>query len=826
MNNNANMTNNKNSNVGPRTEYGDAAKMRGAASALDTSATSTIQLNASGADSDMILARPTPTRNRFFLEDDDDDGSDSGVDNRKGSGAGNGAGSNAINGAAGSGSGARMAENPAKNAPRRLGLSMLDDSADFDDDVDDVVRAAREQRPTGAFGDDVDRDGMAMDVHHQGSNGGEGAAPARAGLGGATPARLAEISEAQLSRKLGLDSAKMQRMKSSFFPAASSATTPTSASSASSSLFSAAAHEPTMPLFGDAAASANKITSVKNAATPSAAAADAMLMSDDPFPGLQPNPSATSGKATPKSSLAQGALGPASAAKATPKSALRSTTAGAGPLALTPSLHTPGQRAHQLARISSLPRPFPLLVDPAARGAISGVAGAIAGATVASVVDAGLFMGRSFRACWGANGTLIHPAVVGGRAVVVRTHVAAPEPDQECYVAPLALHVKARPNPIARTRASAQPPLSTDEILSEYASLYAQLPGEGRHASLAWRLVTALWGTAPELEGQHLLPESRAEGGARERYLEQTARRAALSAWLERAVGPAVAREIAALVSSGPSSSSSSMAMTMSSAAAALGSAASAQAVGAVVSRLSGNQVEEAVRAAIACGDFRLATLVAHCAGSPAAREDLAAQLKLWSEQGALQGFDPERWRAYEVLAGNVEAATAQLDWKRCLGLYLWLGTEPSSALGEALKAYEASWTEGRAAAPRPIYLGGDTLTLEDPRGGAAAGGKSGGEAKDLLYHLLHVYDEPGYPLAAALAPATVSASPLSSSLAWHLRGMLVSLGVPDMARPAALHFSFAAELEIAGLWKWAVYVLNHLPPGAFRIKTIKEVRT
>ena len=60
----------------------------------------------------------------------------------------------------------------------------------------------------------------------------------------------------------------------------------------------------------------------------------------------------------------------------------------------------------------------------------------------------------------------------------------------------------------------------------------------------------------------------------------------------------------------------------------------------------------------------------------------------------------------------------------------------------------------------------------------------------------------------------------------WHLWAVLSALGYTHMhaSRRAALHCSFAWQLERAGLWQWAVFPLLHLADPILRHASIQSL--
>lgn len=74
------------------------------------------------------------------------------------------------------------------------------------------------------------------------------------------------------------------------------------------------------------------------------------------------------------------------------------------------------------------------------------------------------------------------------------------------------------------------------------------------------------------------------------------------------------------------------------------------------------------------------------------------------------------------------------------------------------------------------------------------------------------------YSLQQLLDPLTVTWERLDYRLSWHLWGVLQALHYSHLSasRQGLLHASYAAQLESAGLWHMAVFILLHIPDHAY----------
>lgn len=74
------------------------------------------------------------------------------------------------------------------------------------------------------------------------------------------------------------------------------------------------------------------------------------------------------------------------------------------------------------------------------------------------------------------------------------------------------------------------------------------------------------------------------------------------------------------------------------------------------------------------------------------------------------------------------------------------------------------------------------------------------------------------YSLQQLLDPLTVTWERLDYRLSWHLWGVLQALHYSHLSasRQGLLHASYAAQLESAGLWHMAVFILLHIPDHTY----------
>lgn len=309
-------------------------------------------------------------------------------------------------------------------------------------------------------------------------------------------------------------------------------------------------------------------------------------------------------------------------------------------------------------------------------------------------------------------------------------------------------------------------------------------------------------------------------------------RRDELSRWLQDAISPAVEAER----QEGISSDSSLEVFTW----------------------LTGNEVDNAVQAAISAGNVKLATLVAQAGGDDDFRADILAQLRSWKEQRVDAHIrDPTR-KVYALLAGVIDVLegsglgpegtriesspdldiSADLDWKRAFGLHLWYGQPIDSSVADAFDSYEAAWTGGRysVAPPLPWYLENATAVELKRKWNLPS---TAGTHPDALYSMIRLFSDLS-SLSTILSPLSFNPSPIDYRLCWHLYVIMSRcLMVRDFSdrgdtgleldqeesqeKPVEGHSpsadllanSYALQLEQLGMIQEAVFVLLHIEGSA-----------
>ncbi|XP_051250898.1 nuclear pore complex protein Nup98-Nup96 isoform X4 [Dicentrarchus labrax] len=474
-------------------------------------------------------------------------------------------------------------------------------------------------------------------------------------------------------------------------------------------------------------------------------------------------------------------------------------------------------------------------------------------------MDAGLFAGRSFRVGWGPGWTLAHcgqrlssptekqlehqeltartdfsflpkparnkPLIESSYKVVLEQLVGLDPPaakgseeedddDEESQaVLQRPLEICLKHSTVDTPDTSACPlvrPQPGVAALHEYAEWITELNDKQGDVdpllgywSEVWTLCEALWGRLGPTDQE---PDVEMPG----EYEQQLERRRTFSAWLSRGATCRVEEEVA-LAGKGSHTE-------------------------AIFSYLTGNRISEACRLAQKEGDHRLSLLLSQAMGSQYCRDLLALQLADWNRMQTDCYLPEERLRIFALLAGkpvwqsseSVVNVCSELDWKRCVAVHLWFMLPPTASVADALARYEAAFQgscEGGkyACAPLPPYLEAEQPDLEDEEEE-----ESKRPLHDLCFHLLKLYSDRHYSLQQLLDPLTVTWERLDYRLSWHLWGVLQALHYSHLSasRQGLLHASYAAQLESAGLWHMAIFILLHIPDHTQRERAVRDMLT
>ncbi|TVU48240.1 hypothetical protein EJB05_07869 [Eragrostis curvula] len=445
------------------------------------------------------------------------------------------------------------------------------------------------------------------------------------------------------------------------------------------------------------------------------------------------------------------------------------------------------------------------------------------------VVDAALFMGKSFRVGWGPNGILVHSGslvsspgtglssvihiekVAVDKVVRDEKNKAKGELTELCFSDPMDLH-KSLDHEFLETEADLfklklQKVVTNRFVLPDICRSYidiierqlevSDLSMSSRvllmHQVTVWELIRVLFSERAVGNQLETFGDDDQEGMALDKKegsinIDPEAlplvRRADFSSWLQDSVCHRVQGEV--------------------------GSLHDAQYLEHILLLLTGRQLDTATEVAASRGDVRLAILLSQTGGSMLNRSDIAQQLDLWKMNGLdFDYIEEERLKVYELLAGNIHAALqdSPIDWKRYLGLIMWYQLSPDTPLDIIIRSYEQFLGEGKVPYPVPVYI--DEGPLDE------ALHWSPGDRFDISFYLmlLHANQDEKFGLLKTMFSAFSSSyDPLDYHVIWHQRSVLEAIGAFSSIDLHLLDLSFVHQLLCLGKIHWAIYVILHMP--------------
>ncbi|KAL4230158.1 Nuclear pore complex protein Nup98-Nup96 [Mactra antiquata] len=455
------------------------------------------------------------------------------------------------------------------------------------------------------------------------------------------------------------------------------------------------------------------------------------------------------------------------------------------------------------------------------------------------LVDAGLYMGRSFRVGWGPGGMLAHcgdiiqpkeseqEQSVGKFNLFSgdhrhRTLQGSSSWNVHLQKVKIADHIQPMDQTViknhcemleiqlvhSRSTKEGQCPVFTPslgvEALHQYAeSNHDELESLGghpdeasiKHMGMIWDLCVALWGNLPELKDLDIDKDS---------YMHQNARREAFSRWLTAVSGEVIRKEQEENKYKDQGH------------------------LQAILSSLTGHQISLACEYAQKSGDHRLALLLSQAVSAYIPRQIISGYIDEMMELNVENFFHETRLKIYGLLAGKLVLSSSSVsvnacdgvDWKRAVGLHLWFGCKADSPIQEAIEMYDRSYHgtmdyEQYCCAPLPPYLEQNTNleSIDD-------------KVKDTCYHILCLYCQRCHQLEQILNPTTSTISHLDYRMSWHLSQVLQSLSYNHLSayHKASLHINFAFHLESLDLWEWAVFVVLHIENPISREAAVRSL--
>ena len=262
------------------------------------------------------------------------------------------------------------------------------------------------------------------------------------------------------------------------------------------------------------------------------------------------------------------------------------------------------------------------------------------------------------------------------------------------------------------------------------------------------------------------------------------------------------------------------------------------------IAYLSMHNVMEACDALIEGKDFRLANLVAQIGGDPVMHADMATQIGTWRRLNVLSEITDSIRALYEILAGSTclcegKSKTAsedhvqtfviserfKLDWKRAFGLRLWYAIRDDEPIEVAVRKFTSDLQDKETKQPLPWFIQ-DAVSLP-------WNDKHSQEREDLLWGILKLYadtkdDLNTIRLVDMIMPENATGNAMDFRLSFELYHAL-STRFPtqsDPARADRLAWEFATQLEAAGKWHWAIFVILHLSNPLQRQKALQTILT
>lgn len=446
------------------------------------------------------------------------------------------------------------------------------------------------------------------------------------------------------------------------------------------------------------------------------------------------------------------------------------------------------------------------------------------------IVDAGLFMGRSFGVGWGPNGILVHAGnPISGNdtqrvlsSVIKLEKVAIDKVVRDennkvreelvdfAFNFPLDLHkgMDHETNEVefGSFKLKLQKVISSRLMLSEICRRYAdmvqkqlEVPGltsSARstlmHQILVWELIRVLFSdreygqlkTSGADNEEDMMQDMKEASPEVDPEALPLIRRAEFSYWLQESVYPRLQDNISSLDEP--------------------------KYLEHIFLLLTGRQLDAAVELAVSQGDVRLACLLSQAGGSTMNRSDAARQLELWKVNGLDFGFiEKDRIRLYELLAGNIHGALhdSEIDWKSFLGLLMWYKMPPNASLPDIFRAYQHLLYGGGAPCPVPVYI--DETLVEEAKNWRTK------EHFDISYYLmlLHAGEERKYGFLKNMFSAFSSThDPLDYHMIWHQRAILEAIGTISSDDLHVLDMGLVSQLLCLRQCHWAIYVVLHMP--------------
>lgn len=464
------------------------------------------------------------------------------------------------------------------------------------------------------------------------------------------------------------------------------------------------------------------------------------------------------------------------------------------------------------------------------------------------IADTACFMGRSFRVGWGPNHTIVHLGQSLGQYKLHESEDspgllskswAARTPYEQTPFSTVTMETVITPSCLAardamclanvernleleleHTRLACESgnPIAVPNPGVESLPIFAELSSKQRNecamthtdsdflkqCHIVWGLIVSLWGKLEEDEG--------------DAYELHMARRHSLSNWLASACSQTVDVERKSFKQDDDGYLSM------------------------IFSYLSGHQINQAVLVARDAFDHHLELILAQGGSNVLVRKVVSQQLEQWRTTQTDKFIAAKRMKIYTLLAGIPVWSTSDscvnicedLDWKRAIAVHLWYLCLPMASIEDILKdyctAFKGSLYGCYAARPVPPYVETASFgAMEEDEASDAEGMEDMGQKfvpRDMCYHLLKLYNKKSHRLDRLLTPTTSTRDNLDYRLSWHVQQALCRIGYSHLSeqKTCTLHCDFAVQLENAGLWTWAIFVLLHIADATRRKALVMDV--
>jgi len=184
-------------------------------------------------------------------------------------------------------------------------------------------------------------------------------------------------------------------------------------------------------------------------------------------------------------------------------------------------------------------------------------------------------------------------------------------------------------------------------------------------------------------------------------------------------------------------------------------------------------------------------------------------------ERSALKFVDPKILNVFLTFCesptyGSLNLTTMTTDeWFQHFAIYYWYFCPITMPLGNAVASFQSLLKS---------QVGDNTVDVAFPS-------KCDSSIANLCIHLLKMYSCTGYPLEVLFNPRTNNPNPIDYKLSWMLMNNLMQYGyVAGQELYESVTIGFAGQLESMNMYKWAIFVLKHLPACPSRNVMVQRI--